>query len=210
MAKEINIAIGLPISWDFLHIPFFESWVSMKKPKHSVIIGSRGRPDDMRNSIISQVLKSEENFSHILFLDIDHYHHPDTIVKLLSHNLPIVSGLSFRRSEPYDPIMFKQCGNKFKNITEWNDGELLEVDTVGAASLLADVEVFEKMKSPWFEMGYKFGGGVVSEDFAFCLKAKNLGYKIWCDSSCTNDHLGILNVNKSIWEKNGARTIGSV
>ncbi|MHB8871234.1 MAG: hypothetical protein ACYC5G_02120 [Candidatus Doudnabacteria bacterium] len=210
MDKKVNVAIGLGCTFGYIPSQFFHSWIGMKKPQHSVIFSDRGRPDDMRNSIISQVLNSKEKFSHILFLDIDHYHHPETIIKLISHNQSIVSGLSFRRSDPYDPIMFSQCGNKFNNIIQWNDGDLLEVDTIGAASLLVDIEVFNKMKSPWFEMGYKFGEGVVSEDFAFCLKAKELGYKIWCDTSCTNDHIGILNVNKSTWEKNGARTVGGI
>jgi len=206
MAKEKNIAIGLPTNWDYLSIQFFQSWIEMKKPKHSVVIGNRGRQDDQRNSIINAVLK-DGSFSHILFLDTDHYHNPETIVKFLSHNQPIVSGLSFRRSEPYDPIMFRQTSNGFENITQWDDGELLEVDAIGAASLLVDIEVLEKMKGPWFEMNYKFGEGVVSEDFAFCLKAKSLGYKVLCDTSCGNSHLGILNVNKSTWEKNGSKTI---
>lgn len=154
----------------------------------------------MRNSIVKQALDCNE-FSHILFLDLDHRHHPETIVKLLSHKLPIVSGLSFRRSEPYDPIMFRRDGEKFKNVEEWNDGELLEVDTVGAASLLVDIDVFKQMKYPYFEMDYKYGAGVVSEDFAFCLKAKDLGYKIFCDTGCENDHIGTLNINKSTWER---------
>lgn len=205
MMQELNIAIGLPCNWDFINIQFFESWVELKKPKHSVIIGNRGRVDDQRNSIIHAVLK-DGSFSHILFLDTDHKHHPDTIPKLLSHDKLIVSGLSFRRSEPYDPIMFKEADNKFQNITEWEENELLEVDAIGAASLLVRTEVFQKMNTnKWFEMNYAYGNGVISEDFAFCLRARNLGYKIYCDTSCTNSHLGQLNVTQDTWIKNGRK-----
>ncbi|MFA7287302.1 MAG: hypothetical protein WC055_00335 [Melioribacteraceae bacterium] len=198
--KNINIAIVLPVSWEYLPIQFFKSWITLKKPEHSVIIPTRGRIDDMRNAAINSVLK-DGSFSHILFLDTDHFHHPDTIPKLLSHNKHIVSGLSFRRSEPYDPIMFVKDYKKFKNITEWKDGELLEVDVIGAASLLVDVEVFNRMKAPYFEMNYPYMDGVISEDFAFCLKAQELGYEVYCDTSCTNDHIGTLNINKKVWEK---------
>lgn len=199
--KDINIAICLGCTWDFLPVQFFHSWIGMKKPKHSVVFGNRGRQDDIRNSLVNQVLKSDDDFSHILFLDIDHYHHPDTIPMLLSRKQSIVSGLSFRRSEPYDPIMFKQVGDRFENITKWTDGDLVEVDAIGAASLLVEIDVFKKMQSPWFQMNYPFKSGVVSEDFAFCLKAKELGYKIWCDTACTNNHIGVLNVNKDVWIK---------
>lgn len=203
--KNINIAIVLCTNWEYLPIQFFKSWISLKKPEHSVIISNRGRQDDMRNAAIHEILK-DSSFSHALFLDTDHFHHPETVPKLLSHNKPIVSGLSFRRSEPYDPIMFVKDNRRFKNITEWQDGELLEVDVIGAASLLVDVEVLKKMKAPYFQMNYPYMDGVVSEDFAFCLKAQELGYEVYCDTSCVNSHLGTLNINKEIWEEYGKKT----
>ena len=203
-----NIAIGLPCNWDFLPIQFFESWIELKKPQHSVIIGNRGRVDDQRNSIIHAALK-DDSFSHVLFLDTDHRHHPDTIPKLLQHDKQIVSGLSFRRSEPYDPIMFKEENNRFKNITEWEENELVQIDAVGAASLLVKTEVFKRMdKNKWFEMNYPYHNGVVSEDFGFCIKVRNLGYKIFVDTSCTNAHIGTLNVTQDTWIKNGRKVNG--
>lgn len=195
---KYNIAIVLPINWDFLPIQFFQSFIQFKMPcKWSVIISNRGRIDDLRNSAIFQVLK-EDCFSHILFLDIDHYHHPDTIVKLLTHNLPVVSGLSFRRSEPYDPIMFKWEDEKYRNITTWPKDSLVEVDAVGGASLLVKTSVFKDINKPYFEFT-KYNGGTVSEDITFCRKLKEAGYKIYCDTSCTNDHIGTLNVNEMTW-----------
>lgn len=201
--NDINICIGLPISWDYLHLPFFESWVQMNKPPHSIIVGNRGRQDDQRNSIIKEALEYKE-FTHILFLDTDHRHHPQTIKKLLFHDKDIVSGLSFRRSVPYDPIMFKQVGNGFENIVKWDQDDLIEVDAVGAACLLIDVEVLKEMKNhfnntKWFEMNMKFKEGVVSEDIAFCCKAREMGYKIYVDTSCVNKHLGVLEIDEQIY-----------
>lgn len=196
--SNLNVAIGLSCSWDYLPVQFFHSWIGMAKPKHSVVFSQRGRADDMRNSIVKQVL-GYSDFSHILFLDVDHYHHPETLQKLLSHKKSIVSGLSFRRSEPYDPIMFKKNGSGFDNIESWEDGSLIKVDATGAASLLVDINVFREMKSPWFEMNYPYMGGVAGEDFAFCLKANDLGHDIYVDTSCTNDHIGQIGVNKQTW-----------
>jgi len=203
---DTNLAIVLGLTWEYIPRQFFESWIQMSSDiernriKYSVVLSTRGRADDLRNSAINTILK-DGSFDKVLFLDIDHRHKPDTISRLLSHNLPIVSGLSFRRSEPYDPIMFKQVGDKFENITKWNKDEVVEVDAVGAASLLVDVNVFKEIESPWFEMNYPFGKGVVSEDFAFCLKAKDKGHKVYVDTSCTNNHLGNLEINQDTWER---------
>lgn len=201
-SKGINVAICIGCNWEYMPIQFFQSYVAMHKSKHSVVFANRGRYDDMRNNNIKRVLKYDE-FTHLLFLDIDHYHHPDTLLKLINCDKDIVSGLSFRRGEPYDPIMFKWNDEEqtFNNITEWEENELVEVDAIGAASLLVKKEVFEKLAHPWFEMNYKFGPGVVSEDFAFCLKAKENGYKVWCDTSCTNKHIGTIEIDQSIWER---------
>lgn len=210
MSKDLNIAIGIPCSWEYLPVQFFHSWIGMMKPKHSVIFGNRGRQDDQRNSIIKQVLEYNDEFSHVLFLDIDHYHHAETIKKLVSHNKPCVSGLSFRRSYPFDPIMFSYDGNKFNNIVNWEENELVKVDAVGAASLLVEVDILKKIKSPWFEMNYKFGNGVVGEDFAFCLKVKELGYDVYIDTSCTNKHIGTLEIDRDTWINNGMKANSSI
>ena len=197
-----KLAIVVPCSWDYVPIQFFQSFIQFDIPwQWSVVMPTRGRVDDLRNNAIAKIIENG-SFNKILFLDTDHIFPPDTIKKLLSHNKDIVSGISFRRSEPYDPILFNFKENSMEQITKWVDGELIEVGAVGAACLLVDISVLKNIsKNKWFEMNYKFGDGVISEDLAFCLKAKNAGYKVYVDTSCTNDHLGILHINKSVWEK---------
>lgn len=208
--SKINLLIGIPLSWEYVPLPFFESWIGFthefvkNKIRYSIMIGSRGRQDDQRNSIINEILKHKE-YTHILFLDVDHRFPSDTIIKLLSHNKPIVSGLSFKRTEPYNPTIFS-----------WNDeieeysfisnisNELMEVDATGAACLLVEMDVLRKMKHPQFEFFTGFDKNKrkinISEDLYFCKKAKQLGYKIYVDPNCQNDHLGQLNVNREVWE----------
>ena len=208
---NINLLIGLPLSWEYIPRAFFESWIGFfskfveNKIKFGVMIGDRGRQDDQRNSIIHEVLKHGNEYSHILFLDCDHRFPSDTIVKLLSHNKPIVSGLSFRRMEPFDPVIFNWNDEveEYKNITEWGK-DLIEVDATGGACLLIELDVFRKMEFPWFEFytGYDRNGRKVriSEDLYFCKKAKELGYKIYVDPTCQNKHLGSLEVDIDTWK----------
>ena len=39
----------------------------------------------------------------------------------------------------------------------------------------------------------------VGEDLAFCLRARELGYKIWCDPTISLGHVGQLIINEAVW-----------
>jgi len=211
ISENTKLLISLGCTWDYIPLPFFESYIqiatSLHKNKIPYAVGfsTRGRQDDLRNNSINTVLRDHQSYSHILFLDIDHRFPKDTIIKLLSHNKSIVSGLSFKRTEPYNPVIFNWDNEieEYVNIIEWKN-ELFEVDATGGACLLVETEVFKKMKFPWFEFYTGFDRSnrkiSISEDLYFCKKAKELGYSIFIDPTCTNDHLGIINVNKQTWE----------
>jgi len=102
---DTKIAIVNPITYTSVPIQFFESYLSMVKPCHHVFIHAGGYQglDVIRNNLIDGA--KNLNCTHILFLDIDHRHHPETITKLLSHNL-LVSGLSYMRQEPYEACIY--------------------------------------------------------------------------------------------------------
>jgi len=202
--KKINIAIIFPCSWPFLPTKFFEGWIALRMPvgmKYSAVVSNRGRQDDMRNAGINEVLKYNEKFTHILFLDVDHIFHPNTIGNLVKRDVDIVNALSYRRGIPYEPIAVDYSNDKWIGRETWEEGELIDCDATGASSILIKIDVFKKMKNPWFQMNYKFKNGVISEDFAFCVKAKELGYKIYVDTSVPNKHLGELEVDHSTFLK---------
>lgn len=206
--KNIKLAIAVPLSHNSVPLPFFESYVAMiKQCRHMFLHASSYQGvDHMRNQLIEGAIVY--NCSHILFLDVDHRHHPETITKLLSHKLPIVSGLSYTRNADYEPCMFRGMINKYETITEWEENSLVEVDSVGASCLLVDMKVFNDIQRPYFKFmenpdpTAKYG---IGEDVVFCNKAKQAGYKIYVDTSCTNKHIGQIEVDGDIYKKwNGA------
>lgn len=202
--QEIKIAIAIPLTHKFVPIEFFESYVAMLKPFKHVFIHAGGYQglDVIRNNLVEGAKKYL--CSHILFLDIDHRHNKDTIVKLLSHNLPIVSGLSYMRNEPYEPCLFRGEINNYRTVTQWAENELIEVDSVGAACLLINMDVFNNIKHPYFQFmknpdpSSQFD---IGEDVYFCNKIKKAGYKIFVDTSCGNSHIGTVEVNKEFFDK---------
>jgi len=204
---KIKLGIGVPLIQNTVPVEFFESFVSMRKPNNHVFFRSGGYQglDVIRNNLVDAARKY--GCTHLLFLDIDHRHNPDTITKLLSHNLPIVSGLSFMRVEPYSVCAFNGMINNYKSIENIPENELIEVDSVGSACLLVNMEVFDKIKKPYFSFMKNPDPNIqfdIGEDVYFCNLVKQAGYKIFIDTSCTNKHLGTVEVDKefsAIWNR---------
>ena len=145
--------------------------------------------DKVRNNAVKNCLSGD--YTHLFFLDDDTLPRPDAILRLLKHDLPIVSGLYCRRSEPHYPIIINMNRDNRKVLGftypyEMNPpkDKLVECDAVGAGCLLIKREVFEKMPQPWFKVGQYHG-----EDIYFCLQAKEAGYKILVDTGVECMHV---------------------
>lgn len=156
-----------------------------------------GAPYDvMRNSACADALAA--GFQWVMFLDDDVIPPPDTYARLARHNLDIVSGLYYRRQPPICPVAMKLDGEgKPQWVTQWNPpNSLVEVDLVGAGCLLIHRRVLKRTPQPWFEWEIgktpaPQGRNAMSEDFAFCLRAKEHGFKVHLDTSIQCEHVGL-------------------
>lgn len=155
--------------------------------------------DHARNSAVQHMLNLGLP-DWIFFLDSDVVPPPDTILRLMAHNQPIVSGIYCRRSNPVAiPVMIKDK----QWVTQYPENTLFEVDLVGAGCLLIHKSVFSRLPRqdrpghPWFDWRVNLQGiqGVdvdscLSEDFTFCHHARKHGYKILIDTSIMCRHIG--------------------
>lgn len=145
-----------------------------------------------RNSAAQLVM--ENGFQYCFFLDSDVICPPDTIIRLMAHRQPIVSGLYYRRNEPLFPVMLRNVEAGREWIQEYRIPDLLEVDYVGAGCLLIHRSVFEKVPKPYFEWKVDRMDlperERMSEDFSFCEKAKASGFKVLVDTSVQCVHCG--------------------
>ena len=197
---NVKIAIGLPLSWDYVPFEYMASILPQFYREGMVFIRSvRGRIDEMRNQIVKTALTHA--CTHVIFTDADHRFHPMTFETLVKRNLHIVGALCYMRYPPYEPVMFKGEPGSYEMITEW-DSDVVEVDATGAGCLCVRTEVFANMKPPWFEFtpNPKPGFPLVGEDVSFCHKAKQLGYKIYVDTSIPCTHLATLEVDHRVYE----------
>lgn len=147
----------------------------------------RGRPIDVsRNEIVANALKSP--VTHIFFLDSDVIPPPNALVRLLSHDLPIVSGLYWSKyGFPF--VMREGKDGLFEPMKRVEFGKLIEVDAIPMGCALIKREVFERMGWPWFKMEVGKEPLGVSEDYWFCKRARELGYKIYVDTGVLCGHV---------------------
>jgi GT2 family glycosyltransferase len=68
---------------------------------------------------------------------------------------------------------------------------LFEAYFVGTGVCLINMDVFKKLKAPYFAFTVDKNGQVANgEDGTFCDKARKAGYRVWCDPTISVGHLG--------------------
>ena len=191
-----RLVIGIPCSFPMVHVSFFYSFLYMERPDFVLVHADNGPVDALRNNIVERALQL--GATKLLMMDADMVYHPKTVTSLLSHNLPIVAALCFRRYPPFDSIMLMLTDKGYQSVKKWEEGELVEVDATGAACIMYDMEIFRKMPRPWFRFKTHPDTGLgIGEDVGFCQDLKAKGYKIFVDTSIPADHLTTMAVNEA-------------
>jgi len=189
--KPFKLAIGLPMLHPFVHYKFVNSYLGLQRPQGSTAISLVGSLTALARNQIVDIAKSNGHFTHLLFLDTDMTFPADTIKKLIAHNKDIVSGLYFERYAPYRPMLRKRFEDGY-SLVDYTQGDLVECDALGAGCLLIKMEVFETLTKPYFEYRLTQTGikeTFLSEDIVFCERAREAGFKIYCDTTIRCGHL---------------------
>lgn len=93
------------MSSDKFHTRFY----AMQRPLRMLNTMISGKPIDLsRNVMVTKAL--QDKCEYIFFLDSDILVNPDTLMKLFTTNMPIVSAVYYSRSPPYE--MVAQVGGR--------------------------------------------------------------------------------------------------
>lgn len=143
-----------------------------------------------RNVVVRQFMESDLGWT--FWLDDDHTFDGDLLIKLLDRNVDIVQPLCSTRKPPFFMYAMEEKLEGGYRPLDWNDiGEgLVECAAVGTGGMLARRSVYEKVASPWFESG-KTAPDSLGEDYHFCSKARDLGFKVFIDSETRMGHIGV-------------------
>lgn len=186
----MKVLIGLPRIGD-VPSEFLRHYDAMQRPAGCVpIVVERQMIDRARNLIVEEALR-QPNVSHVLMLDDDTIVAPDTLMRLLAYDVPLVSALYCSRTPPHWPVAYRRHpdGRTYVPLSRFAPG-LQVADAVGAGCLLVKREVFERVPAPWFK--WTLGSSTepaCGEDLWFCERAREAGYPILLAGDVQVGHL---------------------
>lgn len=201
----MKIFIAVP-SMDTVPALFCQSLALLQRAGDTVIgfeVGSLVY--NARNNLARQAVKSEADW--VLWLDSDMVFGPDLLQRMLKvcteNDIDFLTALCFRRKPPYTPTLFDRLektdkGASYTALMSVPEGRF-QVGGCGFAGVLMSMDVLlsvmAKFNGRMFEPIDGFG-----EDVAFCWRARQCGYVIWCDSDIELGHVGNFVVTRSIFE----------
>jgi len=137
----------------------------------------------------------------LFFVDSDVFIPMDCITRLMQHDADIVTGVYWMKTQPPQPVIYNEVGDG----PIWNikpQDEPMEIGGAGLGCCLIKMDVFKKFQEkgiPWFNQDFveqRHGRTVkvdVGEDHWFFQKARDIGYKVLCDTNVLCDHYDVNN-----------------
>lgn len=158
-----------------------------------------------RNNLVAKFL-SVPDATHLMFIDVDLGFDAESILQLLCDNQDVIGGLYPKKSLPVSYVV--NTVKEPKNLNE----NIVEVSTLGTGFMLIKRHVIEQMIVNYPNLKYKDDIGYnkdcepnmyalfdtaidsnqhyLSEDWTFCYRWKEIGGRIYANTSIKLDHSG--------------------
>lgn len=172
---------------------------------HFIVTG--GEVGLARNEIVRKALAIEQKdpsrrCSHVFFIDDDVLAHPEALLRLLSIERPVVSGLYYAKTLTPQALVLMENGVERR----WRPGEVVDCWAHGMGLTLVDADVFRRLRDEtdlgtdargnpnWFETQRDVNIVApdgrqafwnATEDVLMLRKAAALGYQPCVDTSAT-------------------------
>lgn len=202
-----KVMIAIPCM-DQVPTPFMQSMAMLAKPsEHEFAMASRTGSliYNSRNDLAIQAIVS--GFDWVFWLDSDMVFSPDILAKMLKEaeekNLDFLSGLYFRRVQPYTPVVFDHLEVNEDGDCEWSNMDdipdgLFEVAGCGFGCVLIRTSVLNDVREKYADMFMPIAH--MGEDLSFCWRARQCGHKIWMDPDIELGHVGYSVINRKFYE----------
>ena len=201
----MKILIAVP-SMDSVPAVFAQSLSMLKKVGNCAVAFQVGSlVYNSRNALGKRAL--EMGADYVLWLDSDIMFEPELLenmMKTLTENdLDFLTGIYYRRVEPYTPVVCNELYFDEEGKCYWNDFKqlpegLFEVGGCGFGCVLMKAEVLLDVQGRFGDMFSPIH--LVGEDYSFCWRVRECGYKIIADPSIHLGHVGNTIITKAYYE----------
>lgn len=196
---DTKVMIGV-VTGNFVQRPdFYDHLHVLKKPDNSMLCYCHDRsPAKGRNEVIQAAI--DNDCSHVLFIDDDVVPPEDGLLKLLEHNLDVVSGLYLIGSYPHQPVIFdladESTGACLFSYLMGDEPRLKPIVCAGFGFVLIKMTVFEKIEKPYVRLG-ELDPENWCDDVGFFNRIRKVGIQSYCDMEVCCGHMK----NMIIWPK---------
>ena len=201
----MRLLIGVP-TLDFVHVDFMNCLTKLLlKLKDDGInfdldINSGTLVYLARERIAHKAIN--EHYTHVLWIDSDMIFNEQILDDLMFCGKPFVTGIYHARRKGYASVIFKEIEpNNIERFEEYPN-EPFQIAGCGFGCVLTSVEM---LSSVCLHFGTCFTPlPSLGEDIAFCKRAKELGYSLWCEPTVVCGHIGHIAIypeDHELWKK---------
>jgi GT2 family glycosyltransferase len=189
-----KIMIAVPCM-DYVPALFAQSLATLQKPENTALAMKMGSLIYVsRNNLATMAIEGE--FDYVFWMDSDMTFPEDCLVRMLhtmqERDLDILTGVYHRRVPPYTPTLFDilEMRGELCSWTQFHDipDEIFEIGGCGFGCVLMKTDAFIDVQGKFGNMFAPIANN--GEDIAFCWRARQCGYKIYCDPSIQCGHIG--------------------
>lgn len=201
----MKLLIGVP-TLDYVHVEFMQCLMKL-----ALKLKGQGVPFDIdiesgtlvyfaRDRIAKKAIN--EGYTHVLWLDSDMIFNDDLVDDLMFCGKSFVTGIYHARRKGYASVIFKDISiNSIERFEEYPN-DTFQIAGCGFGCVLTETEL---LKAVCMNTGTMFTPlADLGEDIAFCKRATDLGYKLWCEPSVVCGHIGHITIypeDHELWKK---------
>lgn len=182
----------------WLALQFERGWV----PSGTIVENVEGSaPAYQRNLVIKQAIARRPELAWVFFVDTDQILYDDTVPRMLSHDVPLVSAVICHRLWPFRLTAFWSTEPVQRvEIKELPPDGLVKLAACGTGCLLIKREVLDAVPEPWFQAG-QINNQLTQEDIYFTMQAAKAGFPPMLDCKLRIGHIAEV----SIWPGHDGR-----
>ena len=204
----MKVLIAVPCH-DYVHADFTRCLMELERPSGTGFAMLTGSLIYTARTVIANKAV-EQGFDRVLWLDSDMTFKPDLLLELsadMDEGLDMVTGLYFTRKKPVQPVIMDELHWKVRDdgwvdtgfhvYEDYPQDSLFEIAGCGFGCCMTSAKLLRAMNKRHGSPFYPLMG--MGEDTTFCIRARDAGYKIFCDSRVKCGHISQQEVTEESW-----------